>query len=885
MHGSPGATRQVRAKLLQLPLAQSSSIVHGPPTAWGTRHSQGLVVEHVNVLEQTPPAGHPHALQCVAGSASSLQVRTTPPSQTRWDVLSSVIRPASQSLRQTCEVASSTHACPAGHALLVVHSATQSPSVHTPLAHWRPTSHAVPPGQLVVAQHAGDPGEQPGKPRRIPIANAPSCRRTMVRGYPRARRRVQHEVGIEVEMRLTPAHSFPYGPLMVGVGQPVRVVVAIVLAVASAGCSLARLDDLGYVTCTDDAPCDALGRAQGRDLAACTNWQCNEGLCRLVQRDADRDGHLRAACFTDGTGDCDDAATEIHPGASEVCDGRDQDCDLGIDEGTAAGVADENFVRLVPVASGSRLLASTSLAEGGVALSFVDDRARGVIESVTSTLPFTASAPLAPELVLDLGASPRTRRCAVAADTRDIPIPDACTSDGDCAPGRVCRVRADGRRVCGSFTGTCTTDAECADADLCNGAERCVPGAPEADGRGCAGALSDACASDELCDARTASCVATVACDVADLAAAPGDGDVRIAAMVSDHCAVGSLRLVSIPADAGALRTTGDTARTTALFALDPDASDCTGASRAGAPGVSGLALASLPRTALSQALVAYRTAATGETGVEIVGAWLERDASGTAWVSASGDGVPVPLPAPAAASVVRPGVAAFESARASGFVVAYARAGGGVATVFVPELPASAPACPVGSTPTEVCLSGGSVLVPSTATAPRTTPELGTPSTSTVGTDAVVGDVSIALRASSTADAEVALAYATASEVILRIGTLDAGVFDLAAEHRLSAAGALDVSIVRVGRGLALPNARGVPEGGLLIAWHDATATWVVRVHGDATSPEQPSAPLAVGGPLFGPRAAFLDERLVLIGARPGEIDLVPLTCPMAAP
>ena len=46
--------------------------------------------------------------------------------------------------------------------------------------------------------------------------------------------------------------------------------------------------------------------------------------------DADRDGYARASCgaaCVGACGDCDDARSEAHPGAAELCDGRDDDCD------------------------------------------------------------------------------------------------------------------------------------------------------------------------------------------------------------------------------------------------------------------------------------------------------------------------------------------------------------------------------------------------------------------------------------------------------------------------------------------------------------------------------------------------------------------------------
>jgi subtilisin family serine protease len=41
--------------------------------------------------------------------------------------------------------------------------------------------------------------------------------------------------------------------------------------------------------------------------------------------DDDRDGHHAIAC---GGDDCDDAAAVVHPGAAEICDGRDNNCDM-----------------------------------------------------------------------------------------------------------------------------------------------------------------------------------------------------------------------------------------------------------------------------------------------------------------------------------------------------------------------------------------------------------------------------------------------------------------------------------------------------------------------------------------------------------------------------
>jgi hypothetical protein len=46
--------------------------------------------------------------------------------------------------------------------------------------------------------------------------------------------------------------------------------------------------------------------------------------------DVDGDGSLAASC---GGGDCDDVDPAIHPGAKEICDGLDNNCNMQIDEG------------------------------------------------------------------------------------------------------------------------------------------------------------------------------------------------------------------------------------------------------------------------------------------------------------------------------------------------------------------------------------------------------------------------------------------------------------------------------------------------------------------------------------------------------------------------
>jgi hypothetical protein len=86
------------------------------------------------------------------------------------------------------------------------------------------------------------------------------------------------------------------------------------------------------------------------DQNACTRDDCDPalGCTHESPRDADGDGYVGEApqgappeCG--GGEDCDDTNEFIHPGARETCDGRDNDCNGGIDEG-----AEYTFVHVEP---------------------------------------------------------------------------------------------------------------------------------------------------------------------------------------------------------------------------------------------------------------------------------------------------------------------------------------------------------------------------------------------------------------------------------------------------------------------------------------------------------------------------------------------------------
>jgi hypothetical protein len=103
----------------------------------------------------------------------------------------------------------------------------------------------------------------------------------------------------------------------------------------------------GYVATADD--CDdtvastfpgATELCNGRDDDC--DGPIDEGVTTTYYADADADGFggttTVAACarpsgYASLGGDCDDARPTVHPGAAELCDGLDQDCDGQVDEG------------------------------------------------------------------------------------------------------------------------------------------------------------------------------------------------------------------------------------------------------------------------------------------------------------------------------------------------------------------------------------------------------------------------------------------------------------------------------------------------------------------------------------------------------------------------
>lgn len=101
-------------------------------------------------------------------------------------------------------------------------------------------------------------------------------------------------------------------------------------------------DGDGFSDTSDCDPRDASTYPGAPQICDGFNNDCNDPAWPEVhppELDSDGDGHI--PCATD----CDDSDTSVHPGATELCNQRDDDCDGSVDEGIDAVDSDADGVR------------------------------------------------------------------------------------------------------------------------------------------------------------------------------------------------------------------------------------------------------------------------------------------------------------------------------------------------------------------------------------------------------------------------------------------------------------------------------------------------------------------------------------------------------------
>ena len=97
--------------------------------------------------------------------------------------------------------------------------------------------------------------------------------------------------------------------------------------------------DAGVCAVDDDCPNDD----------ACADIRCLAGACTLVARvvDRDLDGEAAAPCGSD----CDDGDRRVFPGAAELCNGFDDDCDGVVDDDAPPTVSNRSVASLTPASA------------------------------------------------------------------------------------------------------------------------------------------------------------------------------------------------------------------------------------------------------------------------------------------------------------------------------------------------------------------------------------------------------------------------------------------------------------------------------------------------------------------------------------------------------
>ena len=111
----------------------------------------------------------------------------------------------------------------------------------------------------------------------------------------------------------------------VEVTRSTRFLLLVVMLVLPAQALAVDVDEDGYDSVLD---CNDLDPAVNPGATEVCNGR-DDNCDTVVDEGFDVDGDGASQC----TGDCDDDNADVHPGVAEICDGIDNDCDLSVDEG------------------------------------------------------------------------------------------------------------------------------------------------------------------------------------------------------------------------------------------------------------------------------------------------------------------------------------------------------------------------------------------------------------------------------------------------------------------------------------------------------------------------------------------------------------------------
>lgn len=393
------------------------------------------------------------------------------------------------------------------------------------------------------------------------------------------------------------------------------------------GCSLSSISDLDLRECSADDDCAPLNIADGVDADGCVVWQCNSARsCELRERDDDDDGAIALVC---GGDDCDDSSAAARPGALEMCDGLDNDCNGQVDD------------------------VDTDPAQQTVVADVPDPSWLSVLDSWVA-YPSSLGPALDP---IRGGRAPRPLTFVSDIAFSSAMLVPGCTTFVDLEP------QPPTSEPVGTSEDTCQTHAECDDGVLCNGFETCDPRSPDADALGCRPQGAPACPSEAVCDEDAYLCrerSTELTCSATQLVAAPSTDERWFSAVINDvGCADGELRVGLLDPNGATFAQRGDGRRS----AVWPSLGGCRGARD---PAIAALSTEVSRRP---QAMLAWVT----ESRVEVVGLWDEEATAGgepIAWVHGTQSVQLDPI-----VSGARPSVATHDG----GYVVAYPASEGGM--------------------------------------------------------------------------------------------------------------------------------------------------------------------------------------------------------------